>query len=55
MVTQELENALQEQAAQTQGENPHLHELPPLVIDGIPTPIDKMTQVCKSDETLKYK
>lgn len=42
---QELESSLQEQAPQSQGDGAHLHELPPLVIDGIPTPIDKMTQV----------
>ncbi|XP_005093358.1 DNA-binding protein P3A2 [Aplysia californica] len=57
VVTQELENALQEQAAQNQGDNTHLHELPPLVIDGIPTPIDKMTQAQLRNfipEMLKY-
>ena len=26
-------------------EDPNLHELPPIVIDGIPTPVEKMTQV----------
>ncbi|XP_059161389.1 DNA-binding protein P3A2-like [Physella acuta] len=57
MVTQELESALQEQAAQHQGDTTHLHELPPLVIDGIPTPIDKMTQAQLRNfipEMLKY-
>ncbi|BFZ10423.1 hypothetical protein BsWGS_13462 [Bradybaena similaris] len=57
VVTQELENALQEQAAQHQGDTAHLHELPPLVIDGIPTPIDKMTQAQLRNfipEMLKY-
>ncbi|KAK6995005.1 DNA-binding protein P3A2-like isoform X1 [Biomphalaria glabrata] len=56
-VTQELENALQEQAAHHQGDTTHLHELPPLVIDGIPTPIDKMTQAQLRNfipEMLKY-
>lgn len=42
---QELESSLQEQAPQSQADGAHLHELPALVIDGIPTPIDKMTQV----------
>ncbi|CAL1544252.1 unnamed protein product [Lymnaea stagnalis] len=57
VVTQELESALQEQAAQHQGDTTHLHELPPLVIDGIPTPIDKMTQAQLRNfipEMLKY-
>jgi hypothetical protein len=26
-------------------DDPNLHELPPIVIDGIPTPVEKMTQV----------
>ncbi len=26
-------------------EDPNLHELPPILIDGIPTPVEKMTQV----------
>ena len=42
----ELESALSEQTPPTQQENPSLHELPHLVMDGIPTPVDKMTQVC---------
>ena len=42
---QDLENALAQQAPPAQPDNPALHELPPLVIDGIPTPVDKMTQV----------
>jgi hypothetical protein len=42
---QELEAQLQEQAPHNAADHAHLHELPPLVIDGIPTPIDKMTQV----------
>lgn len=42
---QELETSLQEQAPQNHADGAHLHELPALVIDGIPTPIDKMTQV----------
>lgn len=45
MVIQELETSLQDQAPQSQCDNSHLHELPLLVIDGIPTQVDKMTQV----------
>ena len=41
----ELETSLAEQTPQSQPDNSGLHELPPLVIDGIPTPVDKMTQV----------
>lgn len=44
-ILQDLEQALQEQAPPAQQENTGLHELPPLVIDGIPTQVDKMTQV----------
>lgn len=57
VITQELESSLQEQAPQHQGDGAHLHELPPLVIDGIPTPIDKMTQAQLRNfipEMLKY-
>jgi hypothetical protein len=42
-------------------EDPNLHELPPILIDGIPTPVEKMTQVSAqplsrhpSDSLLKY-
>ena len=45
MILQDLEHSLAEQAPPAQPDNPGLHELPPLVIDGIPTPVDKMTQV----------
>ena len=44
-VMQDLESCLAQQAPPAQPDNPALHELPPLVIDGIPTPVDKMTQV----------
>lgn len=44
-VMQDLEASLAQQAPPAQPDNPALHELPPLVIDGIPTPVDKMTQV----------
>ena len=40
----ELEKLLQQQAPPSMIDNT-LYELPPLVIDGIPTPVDKMTQV----------
>lgn len=42
---QELESALAQQAPPQTQDDPTLHELPPLVIDGIPTPVEKMTQV----------
>ena len=42
---QDLEASLAQQAPPAVPDNPALHELPPLVIDGIPTPVDKMTQV----------
>lgn len=41
---QQLEELLQQQAPQPH-DPPGSHELPALVIDGIPTPVDKMTQV----------
>lgn len=44
MVMTELENALAQQAPPQPPDDPSLHELPPLVIDGIPTPVEKMTQ-----------
>ena len=44
LIMQDLENALQQQAPQPQQDSSGLHELPPLVVDGIPTPVDKMTQ-----------
>jgi hypothetical protein len=40
----ELENALAQQTPPMPTEDPSRHELPPLVIDGIPTPVEKMTQ-----------
>jgi len=39
----ELENALAQHAPPLQTEDPSKHELPPLVIDGIPTPVIKET------------
>lgn len=42
---QELEAALAQQAPPQPTEDPTLHELPPLMVDGIPTPVEKMTQV----------
>lgn len=44
LVLQDLEGALAEHAPPQVPENPDVHSLPPLVIDGIPTPVDKMTQ-----------
>ncbi len=45
IIMQDLENSLAQQAPPTQADVTGLHDLPPLVIDGIPTPVDKMTQV----------
>ncbi|EDW65884.2 ewg [Drosophila virilis] len=44
IVMDELENALAQQAPPPPQEDPSLFELPGLVIDGIPTPVEKMTQ-----------
>ncbi|XP_068158599.1 DNA-binding protein Ewg isoform X4 [Drosophila tropicalis] len=44
IVMDELDNALAQQAPPPQQEDPTLFELPGLVIDGIPTPVEKMTQ-----------
>lgn len=44
MIIEELESALAQQAPPPQQEDPSLYELPPLIIDGIPTPVEKMTQ-----------
>lgn len=41
---EELESALAQQAPPPPLEDPSLFELPPLIIDGIPTPVEKMTQ-----------
>lgn len=41
---EELETALALQAPPPVQEDPSLFELPPLIIDGIPTPVEKMTQ-----------
>lgn len=57
MILQDLESSLAEQAPPAQPDNPGLHELPALVIDGIPTPVDKMTQAQLRNfipEMLKY-
>ncbi|XP_050412480.1 DNA-binding protein P3A2 isoform X2 [Patella vulgata] len=56
-VMQDLEAMLQQEAPQTGVDTSHLHELPPLVIDGIPTQVDKMTQAQLRNfipEMLKY-
>ncbi|KAJ8736012.1 hypothetical protein PYW08_006668 [Mythimna loreyi] len=52
MIMEELENALAQQFGLGGGpqapappqDDPSLFELPPLIIDGIPTPVEKMTQ-----------
>ncbi|KOB71594.1 putative DNA-binding protein Ewg, partial [Operophtera brumata] len=44
MIMEELENALAQQAPPPPADDPSLFELPPLIIDGIPTPVEKMTQ-----------
>lgn len=44
IVLQDLDNALAQRAPQPSNENSDLYELPPLVIDGIPTSVNKMTQ-----------
>ncbi|CAH2233221.1 jg2755 [Pararge aegeria aegeria] len=44
MIMEELENALAQQAPPPPMDDPSLFELPPLIIDGIPTPVEKMTQ-----------
>ncbi|XP_052739673.1 DNA-binding protein Ewg isoform X2 [Bicyclus anynana] len=44
MIMEELENALAQQAPPPPLDDPSLFELPPLIIDGIPTPVEKMTQ-----------
>lgn len=41
---EELESALAQQAPPPVQDDPSLYELPPLIIDGIPTPVEKMTQ-----------
>ncbi|XP_014247206.1 DNA-binding protein Ewg [Cimex lectularius] len=44
VIIDELESALAQQAPPPVQEDPSLYELPPLIIDGIPTPVEKMTQ-----------
>lgn len=43
LILEDLENALSQQTPQVLG-NPDAHELPPLIMEGFPTPVDKMTQ-----------
>ena len=42
---QDLDTALAEQTPSNSLENSGVYDLPTLTLDGIPTPIDKMTQV----------
>ena len=44
LILQDLETALAEHTPPQVPDNPDIYSLPPLVIDGIPTPVDKMTQ-----------
>lgn len=44
VIIEELESALAHQAPPPVQDDPTLFELPPLIIDGIPTPVEKMTQ-----------
>lgn len=44
LVMQELEGALAVHHQNMKVEDPNLHELPALTVDGIPTPVEKMTQ-----------
>ncbi|XP_023338157.1 DNA-binding protein P3A2 isoform X2 [Eurytemora carolleeae] len=44
VIMSELETALSQQAPNPPPDDPTLHELPPIVIEGIPTPVEKMTQ-----------
>ncbi|XP_013773937.1 nuclear respiratory factor 1-like [Limulus polyphemus] len=44
MIVQELESALAEHVPPQHTDDISMYELPPLVIDGIPTPVEKMTQ-----------
>ena len=44
VIMTEMETALANQAPPAPAPDPSRHELPPLVIEGIPTPVEKMTQ-----------
>lgn len=43
-IMEELDTALANQAPPPTQDDPNMFELPPLVIDGIPTPVEQMTQ-----------
>ena len=45
VIMSELETALSQHAPTPAVDDPNLYELPPIVVDGIPTPVEKMTQV----------
>jgi len=40
----QLDTALAQHAQPPIPDDPTLYELPPLILDGIPTPVEKMTQ-----------
>merc|ERR1719336_3392022 len=44
VIMSELETALSQQAPPPNVVDENLYELPPIVVDGIPTPVEKMTQ-----------
>merc|ERR1719419_1903225 len=44
VIMSELETALSQHAPTPAVDDPNLYELPPIVVDGIPTPVEKMTQ-----------
>lgn len=44
MIMEELEAALAQRAPSPIPHDPNLYELPPLVLDGTPTPVERMTQ-----------
>lgn len=44
MIMEELEHALSQHAPPPVPDDPSLYDLPPLILDGIPTPVEKMTQ-----------
>lgn len=43
-IMDQLDTALAQHAPPPIPDDPTLYELPPLILDGIPTPVEKMTQ-----------